>query len=89
MRHDAFPVQTPSRPSPCAGRTTSYLGPAEIQPGPDRFLGYYNEQQSHQTYRLNRRTPAHALMAALNITRLPKFMEEESTPETLVSNEAA
>ena len=72
-----------------AGRTTWYLEVAEIQRDLDRFLEYYNLQRSHQGYRLNGRTPAQALMEALNITELPKLTEDEPTVDTVVSNEAA
>jgi len=72
-----------------AGRTTWYLDVAEIQRDFERFLEYYNLQRSHQGYGLNGRTPAQALMEALNITELPKLAEDEPTLDALVSNEAA
>jgi len=72
-----------------AGRTTWYVEVAEIQRDLDRFLEYYNHQRSHQGYRLNGRTPAQALMEALNITELPELVEDEPTPDMVVSNEAA
>jgi hypothetical protein len=52
------------------------------------FIAFYNEQRTHQGYRLKGRTPAQALREALGIERLPAFAlpvdqhetEEETVP---------
>ena len=52
-----------------AGRTTWYVEVSEIQRDLDRFE-YYNLQRSHQTCRLQGRTPAQAARSA-GIEQLP------------------
>jgi transposase InsO family protein len=64
-----------------AGRTTWYIEVAEIQRDLDRFLEYYNLQRSHQSYRLQGRTPAQALREALGVDQLPPLNEEEPPTE--------
>lgn len=53
------------------GRTKWYTEPQEIQQDLDVFLRSYNEERSHQDYRLNGRTPAQALRDALGRGDLP------------------
>ena len=53
------------------GRETFYLTIAEIQRDLDAFMTYYNTERSHQGYRLNGKTPAAALRAALKLDQLP------------------
>lgn len=55
------------------GRQTWYIEIDEIQRDLDRFLTYYNLERSHQGYRLNGRTPAHALREALGCEELPQL----------------
>jgi transposase InsO family protein len=73
------------------GRTTWYITPEEIQRDLDVFLQYYNQERSHQGYRLNGRTPAQALREALGIDDLPPFVTELTENFTLEEelNEAA
>ena len=64
------------------GRTTWYMAPEEIQRDLDVFIAFYNEQRTHQGYRLKGRTPAQALREALGIERLPAFAPPGDRPET-------
>lgn len=54
-----------------AGRTTWYTDVAAIQRHLDVLLDHYNLRRSHQGYRLNGKTSAHALREALGIDELP------------------
>jgi hypothetical protein len=58
------------------------LAPEEIQRDLDVFIAFYNEQRTHQGYRLKGRTPAQALREALGIERLPAFAPPGDRPET-------
>ena len=57
------------------GRKTWYLEPEEIQRDLDGFPEFYNTERSHQGYRLQGRTPARAMLDALQIDELPSFTE--------------
>ena len=62
----------------------------EIQRDLDVFLRYYNEERSHQGYRLKGRTPALALKQALQIETLPPIVaapeeNSEATADTLAA----
>jgi transposase InsO family protein len=73
-----------------AGRQTWYLTPAEIQRDLDAFLRYYNQERSHQGYRLKGRTPALALQQALQTDVLPPIdPEAEEAPEPDADTHAA
>jgi transposase InsO family protein len=63
------------------GRTTWYMAPEEIQRDLDVFIAFYNEQRTHQGYRLKGRTPAQALREARGVERLPAFAPPASQPE--------
>jgi len=63
------------------GRTTWYMASEEIQRDLDVFIAFYNEQRTHQGYRLKGRTPAQALREALGVERLPAFAPPASQPE--------
>ncbi len=63
-------------------RKTWYMAPEEIQRDLDVFIAFYNEQRTHQGYRLKGRTPAQALREALGIERLPAFAQPGDRPET-------
>ena len=58
------------------GRTKWYTAVDEIQADLDTFLRGYNEERSHQGYRLNGRTPAQALREALGRNQLPPFVPD-------------
>ena len=58
------------------GRTKWYTSIDEIQADLDTFLRGYNEERSHQGYRLNGRTPAQALREALGREQLPPFVPD-------------
>lgn len=62
-----------------AGRTTWYVEPAEIQRDLDRFLAFYNEERTHQGYRLQGRTPAQAMREALDLPSLPPMITSEAS----------
>ncbi len=66
---------------PVKGRTTWYMAPEEIRRGLDVFIAFYNEQRTHQGYRLKGRTPAQALREALGIDHLPALAPPASQPE--------
>lgn len=65
------------------GRQTWYIGTDEIQRDLDRFMRYYNLERSHQGYRLKGRTPAQALMEALEIDEIPEITPTEEVIEPL------
>lgn len=64
------------------GRETFYLSIAEIQRDLDEFMRHYNTARSHQGYRLNGRTPAAALRAALGLDQLPSLDFAVTATET-------
>ena len=71
------------------GRTTWYMEPAEIQRDLDRFLVYYNIERSHQGYCLKGRTPAQALMHALEVKEIPPVVPEATIDDETELREAA
>jgi transposase InsO family protein len=66
------------------GQETFYLAIAEIQRDLDAFMTYYSTERSHQGYRLNGKTPAAALRAALKLDSLPSldFAAPDDEPTT-------
>jgi hypothetical protein len=68
------------------------MAPEKIQRDLDVFIAFYNDQRTHQGYRLKGRTPVQAPREALGIERLPAFappVDQHETEEETVPQQTA